>query len=62
MESWQVIYLVIVGAGFGVGWLTSPIVAVVFVWVAIVTAEIINYRSELREFERKSEESTPSER
>lgn len=57
MEMWQILYLVVVGVGFGVGWLASPIVAVGFVWLCIIVFEVLNYREEVREFERRSEEA-----
>lgn len=55
MEKWQILYTTIVGLGFGVGWLFSPIIGVVFVWVSVILSEILDYRRRMREFDRKSE-------
>lgn len=57
MESWQFVYLAVVGVGFLIGWFLSPIVAVVFVWVCIIASESLNYWREMREFEEEYEES-----
>lgn len=56
MESWQFVYLAVVGVGFLIGWFLSPIVAVVFVWACIIASESLNYWREMREFEEEYEE------
>lgn len=56
MEKWQILYLIVVGAGFGVGWHTTPVIAVVFVWTAVIISETLDYWKEIREFKRRSEE------
>lgn len=43
MESWQFVYLAVVGVGFLIGWFLSPIVAVVFVWVCIKSGSKKSY-------------------
>lgn len=57
MEKWQIFYLVLLTAGFIVGWKTIPILGVVFIWVIIIVSEIIRAIKEIREFEIETPES-----
>lgn len=55
MERWQEIYLIVIAVGFVIGFYFPPIVAVGFIWVAIIATEIVQYWRELREAEKEVE-------
>jgi len=40
MEKWQVVFLLIVLCGLVVGWLLNPLAGLVFIWGAMIAAEV----------------------
>ncbi len=48
--------MAIVVLGFLVGWLTSPKVGVVFIWVTVISAEILGRSESAEETEREFED------
>ncbi|MBS3815201.1 MAG: hypothetical protein KGY45_01410 [Hadesarchaea archaeon] len=57
MKTWQYIYLIAVIICFLIGWFTLPILGVAFIWIFVITFELIDYLRELGRFEREVEEA-----
>jgi ABC-type uncharacterized transport system permease subunit len=55
MKLWQITYIIGVFAGLIIGGVIDPYLAVVFIWVFVLTAEALHYRAESRKFEEKIE-------
>ncbi len=56
MKLWQVAYVIAVLSGLFVGVVTSPYLAVVFIWGFIIIGEFLHYWAESRKFEEEVEE------
>jgi biopolymer transport protein ExbB/TolQ len=56
MKLWQVAYVIAVLLGLLVGVVTSPYLAVVFIWAFIIIGESLHYWAESRGFEEEVEE------